>query len=358
MLTTATIERILAQLSGPRRSESSATSSWTVTSILTHPHRAIHRDGCGRVSGDCAVLLFYPGAAGTVINNLAALGVGAILPIAVLGDDGEGYDLRQALAQLPAVDPCWLSCLLRPPHADLYEADAASGRPACAGAEPPGHQEPLAAASGSQRTRILDAIEEVWPSVDGAAGARPGAPTRLRRGDQPRCLASRCAAPGGDPGKMILVDSRERLGLFRAVWLKPNETECLRACAGRDCRGGSVLACPAYRPPGVLHPRRARHPGGGAGRPDDYALRPGLSCHWSDRHVSAPATARGAGIACGVASGVSILEAAAVREPGGVDHDSTNRRDWDCDTGPSPHAVDGSLHGGAGMKPLPAAPPH
>src|SRR5439155_135329 len=45
----------------------------------------------------------YPGAAGTVINNLAALGVGAIVPIAVIGDDGEGYELRQALARMPAV---------------------------------------------------------------------------------------------------------------------------------------------------------------------------------------------------------------------------------------------------------------
>src|SRR6516162_4956884 len=47
----------------------------------------------------------YPGAAGTVINNLAALGVGRILPVSVIGDDGEGYELRQALAALPAVVP-------------------------------------------------------------------------------------------------------------------------------------------------------------------------------------------------------------------------------------------------------------
>ena len=45
-----------------------------------------------------------PGAAGTVLNNLVALGVGRVYPIAVLGDDGEGYELRQALDRLPAVD--------------------------------------------------------------------------------------------------------------------------------------------------------------------------------------------------------------------------------------------------------------
>src|SRR5438067_11830132 len=46
----------------------------------------------------------YPGALGTIINNLAALGVGRIVPVAVIGDDGEGYELRQALSTLSAVD--------------------------------------------------------------------------------------------------------------------------------------------------------------------------------------------------------------------------------------------------------------
>src|SRR5204862_1180856 len=46
----------------------------------------------------------YAGAAGTVINNLAALGVGRIYPIAYIGDDGEGYELRQALKAMPAVE--------------------------------------------------------------------------------------------------------------------------------------------------------------------------------------------------------------------------------------------------------------
>src|SRR6516164_1402542 len=43
----------------------------------------------------------YPGAAGTIINNLVALGVGRVVPIAVIGDDGEGYELRQALGRMP-----------------------------------------------------------------------------------------------------------------------------------------------------------------------------------------------------------------------------------------------------------------
>src|SRR3712207_5330749 len=45
-----------------------------------------------------------PGAAGTVINNLAALGVGRICPIAAIGDDGEEYELQQALRATRGMD--------------------------------------------------------------------------------------------------------------------------------------------------------------------------------------------------------------------------------------------------------------
>jgi len=46
----------------------------------------------------------YPGAAGTVINNLCALGVKEVIPISIIGDDGEGYELRQALLNLNVVN--------------------------------------------------------------------------------------------------------------------------------------------------------------------------------------------------------------------------------------------------------------
>ena len=45
-----------------------------------------------------------PGAAGTILNNLAALGVGSIHAVGFCGDDGEGYELRRALAAQPGVD--------------------------------------------------------------------------------------------------------------------------------------------------------------------------------------------------------------------------------------------------------------
>ena len=44
-----------------------------------------------------------PGAAGTILNNLAALGVGTIYPIGFAGHDGEGFELMQALERRPGV---------------------------------------------------------------------------------------------------------------------------------------------------------------------------------------------------------------------------------------------------------------
>ena len=45
-----------------------------------------------------------PGGAGTILNNLAALGIGTVHAIGFRGDDGEGYELARALRALPGVN--------------------------------------------------------------------------------------------------------------------------------------------------------------------------------------------------------------------------------------------------------------
>ena len=44
-----------------------------------------------------------PGGAGTILNNLSALGVGVIHPVGFCGEDGEGYELQRAIAQVRGV---------------------------------------------------------------------------------------------------------------------------------------------------------------------------------------------------------------------------------------------------------------
>lgn len=58
-----------------------------------------------------------PGAAGTILNNLVALGVGTIHPVSFCGEDGEGYELRRALARLPGVN---LDCFFQTPERQTF----------------------------------------------------------------------------------------------------------------------------------------------------------------------------------------------------------------------------------------------
>jgi len=45
-----------------------------------------------------------PGAAGTILNNLVALGIGRIIPVGICGDDGEGFELRRSLQACAGAD--------------------------------------------------------------------------------------------------------------------------------------------------------------------------------------------------------------------------------------------------------------
>src|ERR1041385_1402694 len=45
-----------------------------------------------------------PGGAGTILNNLSALGIGQIIPIGFAGEDGEGYELCRALSARRGVE--------------------------------------------------------------------------------------------------------------------------------------------------------------------------------------------------------------------------------------------------------------
>jgi len=45
-----------------------------------------------------------PGAAGTILNNLVALGVGELFPVGFCGQDGEGFELLRALKNTPGVN--------------------------------------------------------------------------------------------------------------------------------------------------------------------------------------------------------------------------------------------------------------
>jgi len=169
----------------------------------------------------------YPGALGTVLNNLAALGVGRIVPVAAIGDDGEGYELRQALGRIPVVD--------------ATHVFAAPGRRTPAYTKPMYGDKELNRLDIKNRTPtpvaveddILARLDAVWPTVDAlivldqVSEADCGVVTARVR-DHLAELGER------DPSKFVLADSREQIGKFRNVCVKPNADEARKAVPRPD----------------------------------------------------------------------------------------------------------------------------
>jgi rfaE bifunctional protein kinase chain/domain len=181
-----------------------------------------------------------PGAAGTVINNLVALGVKEVCPLAVIGDDGEGFELRQALDR-QGVSPRWLyqdSSRRTPTYTkpmlgerELNRLDIKNRSPLPRTAE----------------DAVLHSLTELWPRldalvvVDQVSEAECGVVTST--------VGQRLAELGAaNPERLILADSRQRIGLFRSVWLKPNQGECVRAIPGELPDSVRALARQCGRP--------------------------------------------------------------------------------------------------------------
>ena len=163
----------------------------------------------------------YPGALGTVTNNLAALGVGRIYPIAIIGDDGEGYELMQALQRMPAVE---LGGIVR-----------SSERRTPTYTKPMYGEKELSRLDIKNRTptpkaledSVLEFLEEAWPQFD--------ALIVLDQVSEEDCgvvtgrVRERLAELGAEsPEKFVLADSRDQIARFKNVCVKPNGDELAR----------------------------------------------------------------------------------------------------------------------------------
>jgi rfaE bifunctional protein kinase chain/domain len=251
-----------------------------------------------------------PGAAGTVINNLVTLGVKRVCPIAVIGDDGEGYELLQALEVFGVVDADWI------PLCDDRRTPTYTKPMLCESGRPPRELNRLDIKNRTPmptvaENLVLRYLGEVWPQVDAllvldqVSEADCGVvTTRVREG-----LAQVAEA---NPDKLILADSRERIGRFHSAWAKPNFAECRRAVNGPDdpAACATELARRSGRPVFCTLGERGivlADPRGASIRTTSVVGYP----------VSGPIDVVGAGdstsaaIACAVAAGASLEEAAA-----------------------------------------------
>lgn len=165
-----------------------------------------------------------PGALGTVINNLTALGVGQIRAVSIIGDDGEGYELRQELAKRPSVATRWIFSTpdRRTPTYTKPMLHTAGASPRELNRLDIKNRTPL---PGPLQDYVLEALNDIWSQVDAlivldqVSEENCGVVTGRVREELSRL-------GNGEPRKFVLADSRAQIHHFNAVCLKPNEKEC------------------------------------------------------------------------------------------------------------------------------------
>lgn len=195
------------------------------------PQRAERSIETGRPVRNVVQVRAQAGAAGTILNNLAALGIGTLHPVGFCGDDGEGYELRRALAALPGV--CLDSFLTtaerrtftyckplvvtpdRPPE-ELDRLDSKNWTPT-----PARVQEALVA-----RVRQLATATDAVMLMDQVDVAETGVVTSAV------CAAVHEVA-GARPSLITLADSRRSLRGFPPLGFKMNAAE-LAALSGAN----------------------------------------------------------------------------------------------------------------------------
>lgn len=156
-----------------------------------------------------------PGAGGTIANNLAALGVGQITVVGVVGRDGFGWELREALAAR-GIDG---SRLVEAPGVQTFT-----------------YTKVINGETGEEDRPRLDFIvnRPLAADVEEALIAQLGGEwDAVIVSDQAETNAGGVVTPAvraAIQGKLVWVDSRARAEHFRGVILKPNEREAEEAC--------------------------------------------------------------------------------------------------------------------------------
>ncbi len=167
-----------------------------------------------------------PGAAGTVTNNLTALGVGTVRAIGVIGDDGEGYELRKGLAKTGVrtdllvetpdrFTPTYTKPMLMEPDGgerELNRQDTKNRSPLPAEVEEAVIANLRAAVGSAHGVIVADQVQE----------RNCGVIT-----DRVRAELADLAAAHADT--VFLADSRLRVGEYRNLTIKPNRREAVAA---------------------------------------------------------------------------------------------------------------------------------
>lgn len=164
----------------------------------------------------------YPGAAGTVVSNLAALDVGQVHAIGMTGEDGEAYELRRGLQRL--------NCSVEHLHATperftpTYLKPRDQTKPGLDGEHSRYDTKNRQTLPAEIEAAVIGSLEELVAEVD--------AIVILDQVDAPDCGVITAAVREklgelalANPAVLFWADSRCRAHEFRNVTMKPNQFE-------------------------------------------------------------------------------------------------------------------------------------
>ena len=194
---------------------------------------------------------YSPGAAGTVTNNLAALEIGEVYTLSVIGEDGFGSTLLERLEANGCITDFMITApdrvtptYLKPIHRGYEEIETEGPR---------FDIENQSMMRSEVEDRVIRALRECVLQVEG-----------IIVGDQmphdnwgvvtDRVRSEICQLAEEFPGKVFLVDSRTRIGEYHHVTIKPNRFEAKRA-VDPEWAGGEVDIAEAERCGQVLTER-------------------------------------------------------------------------------------------------------
>jgi rfaE bifunctional protein kinase chain/domain len=178
----------------------------------------------GKTAHQVVAVRHSPGAAGTVVCNLAALGVGALHAVGFTGDDGEAYELRKDLAALG----CRVDHLACDPQraTPTYLKPRDMGNAALDGEHSRYDTKNRTPTSDASIENILAALDALLPELDAVIS--------LDQVEEEGCgvvtsavVDALAARAKRYPKAVFWADSRRRIKRFRNVIIKPNQFEAV-----------------------------------------------------------------------------------------------------------------------------------
>jgi bifunctional ADP-heptose synthase (sugar kinase/adenylyltransferase) len=172
-----------------------------------------------------------PGAAGTVVCNLSALGAGALDAIGFTGDDGQSYELRKDLRGLRCSTDHLHTALRRLTPTYLKPRDKTDA--SLAGEHPRYDTKNRSRTSRAIQQQLISSLDALLPELDAVivADQVEEEGCGVVTGEVREAL---CRRAGDNPNVVFWADSRHRIRRFRGMIIKPNQFEAV----GRENRCG------------------------------------------------------------------------------------------------------------------------